>query len=82
MRRSTRREFVHRSLAPFAAAAGRSVIGLPPARLRAQPRTQVIVVGAGLAGLAAAYELHKLGYVVSVLEASHRPGGRVHTRKP
>jgi len=44
---------------------------------------RVIVVGAGLAGLAAAYELVSLGHTVTVLEAQQRPGGRVHTlREP
>jgi monoamine oxidase len=43
----------------------------------------VVVVGAGLAGLAAAYELTALGHAVTVLEARDRPGGRVHTlREP
>ena len=40
---------------------------------------QVLVLGAGLAGLAAAYELKKAGYAVSVIEARTRPGGRVLT---
>jgi monoamine oxidase len=40
---------------------------------------QVVVLGAGLAGLCAAYELRKLGHTVSVLEAQTRPGGRVRT---
>jgi len=40
---------------------------------------QVLVLGAGLAGLAAAYELKKAGYAVTVLEARTRPGGRVLT---
>ena len=39
----------------------------------------VLVVGAGLAGLAAAYELSKSGFGVTVLEARSRPGGRVRT---
>jgi monoamine oxidase len=39
----------------------------------------VVVVGAGLAGLVAAYELLGAGHNVRVLEASHRPGGRVST---
>src|SRR5437762_4569757 len=40
---------------------------------------QVLVLGAGLAGLAAAYELKKAGYAVAVIEARTRPGGRVLT---
>jgi monoamine oxidase len=40
---------------------------------------QVLVLGAGLAGLAAAYELKNAGYAVTVLEARSRPGGRVLT---
>jgi monoamine oxidase len=40
---------------------------------------RVIVAGAGLAGLVAAYELSELGHDVTVLEAASIPGGRVHT---
>ena len=36
----------------------------------------IIVLGAGLAGLAAAYELRKAGYKVTVLEYQNRGGGR------
>jgi monoamine oxidase len=39
----------------------------------------VVVLGAGLAGLSAAYNLMKNGYDVIVLEAQGRPGGRVYT---
>ena len=42
-------------------------------------REKVAVIGAGLAGLAAAYELDGLGYEVIVLEARMRAGGRVQT---
>ena len=44
---------------------------------------KVIVMGAGLAGLSAAYELTQAGHDVTVLEARTRAGGRVHTlREP
>jgi monoamine oxidase len=36
----------------------------------------VLVLGAGLAGMTAAWELRKAGYKVTVLEFNHRPGGR------
>ena len=41
--------------------------------------THVVILGAGVAGLCAAYELGKAGYVCTVLEARSRPGGRVWT---
>ena len=40
---------------------------------------RVIVIGAGLAGLTAAYELVHAGFDVQVFEARERVGGRVHT---
>ncbi|MDP3718986.1 MAG: FAD-dependent oxidoreductase [Acidobacteriota bacterium] len=43
------------------------------------PRRTVLVFGAGLAGLTAAYELTKARHTVTVLEARDRPGGRVLT---
>ena len=47
------------------------------------PAKKVLVLGAGMAGLVAAYELTQLGHDVTILEARTRPGGRVHTlREP
>ncbi len=37
---------------------------------------EVLILGAGLAGMAAAYELGKLGYKCTILEARERAGGR------
>src|SRR5271170_6261254 len=36
----------------------------------------VLILGAGLAGMTAAFELRKAGYKVAVLEFNRRPGGR------
>jgi monoamine oxidase len=47
------------------------------------PARKVLILGAGMAGLVAGYELTKLGHDVTILEARSRPGGRVHTlREP
>lgn len=40
---------------------------------------QVVVVGAGISGLAAAWRLRQQGIEAVVLERSQRPGGRIHT---
>ena len=51
-----------------------------PIDLSGAPRgASVLVLGAGLAGLVAAYELHRAGYKVTVLEYNHRAGGRAWT---
>jgi monoamine oxidase len=48
-----------------------------PIRLEGDPKgASVIVLGAGLAGMTAAYELDQAGYKVQVLEYNMRPGGR------
>jgi len=64
-----------------AAAAAHAEPALVDSQAAVSPGTsrQVLVLGAGLAGLAAAYELKKAGYAVTVLEARTRPGGRVLT---
>jgi monoamine oxidase len=47
------------------------------------PAKKVLILGAGMAGLSAGYELTQLGHNVTILEARMRPGGRVFTlREP
>jgi monoamine oxidase len=48
----------------------------PPQLAGARPGASVIVLGAGLAGMLAAYELSKAGYQVRILEYQARAGGR------
>jgi monoamine oxidase len=48
----------------------------PPVLSGARPGTSVLVLGAGLAGMLAAYELRRAGYSVRVLEFQNRSGGR------
>ena len=91
----SRREFLTRVgqaggfSAAFVAMQG---LGLMPARALAVPRldlapglgkgTKVAILGAGIAGLVAAYEMKALGFDCTVLEARHRPGGRSWTVRP
>lgn len=48
----------------------------PPNLQGARPGAKVIVLGAGLAGMLAAFELRKAGYQVQILEFQNRAGGR------
>ena len=48
-----------------------------PIDLSGVPRgASVLILGAGMAGMTAAYELRNAGYSVQVLEYNARPGGR------
>ena len=77
----SRRDFVKRS---GLALGGLSLSpDLSWAEQEAEPRhasgKRVVILGAGLAGLAAGWELRSAGHAVTILEAQLHPGGRVHT---
>lgn len=83
----TRRQLMQRvgamagSAAVYAVAAALGVAPSPAnaqtlALRSARPGKKVIVLGAGVAGLLAAWELENAGYETELLEASHRIGGR------
>ena len=88
----TRRRFFE-SLAAFGgvslAMAGMDALGFgfasaqtAPPKLEGDSKgTKVVVLGAGLAGMTAAYELTKAGYQVQVIEARSFAGGRCQTAR-
>ena len=84
----SRRRFLHHlSVGTVALGTGLHALSTPAAAkpLAGTPSQQksVLVLGAGLAGLAAAWELSDAGHDITVLEARMRPGGRVWTlREP
>ena len=53
--------------------------GPPDLSSNAGEGTSVVILGAGLAGLTACYELQRAGYDCMVLEARSRAGGRTWT---
>src|SRR5437764_5583690 len=58
-----------------------SRVNAPPALSGSGKGKKVAILGAGLAGMTAAYELSKLGYQVEVLEARPFAGGRCQTAR-
>jgi monoamine oxidase len=88
----TRREFLYRAAAVGGTALllntmnawGMGIasrVHAPPALTGSGKGKKVVVLGAGLAGMTAAYELGKLGYEVEVLEARPFAGGRCQTAR-
>src|SRR5947207_6516995 len=84
--RTNRRTFLKTSALAAAGAATFNLPSVSGAWLKFERRfapKRIIVIGAGLAGMSAAYELGQAGHNVTVLEARMRAGGRVQTlREP
>lgn len=79
----TRRQFLRRSAIAVATASlsAPPISGAVSSIILSGPARKVLILGAGMAGLVAGYELSKLGHNVTILEARTRPGGRVHTMR-
>jgi len=75
-----RREFLH-ATALLGGALALPNDSFSVAEKPARPK-HVLVIGAGFAGLAAAYKLKQRGIRVTVLEARNRVGGRVYSHNP
>jgi monoamine oxidase len=73
----SRREMLRASLAIGTGLLLSNTHSLAASVTRPTASKHVVVVGAGLAGLAAAHEFRSVGYKVTVVEARSRPGGRV-----
>lgn len=84
----TRRDFINQTSAAYSGLTAWGLLQSAPAQAfdlrrhntgEATQNRKIIILGAGLAGMSAAYELGKLGYDCTILEARARSGGRVWT---
>ncbi|MBI3194942.1 MAG: flavin monoamine oxidase family protein [Ignavibacteriae bacterium] len=80
----TRREFLQRTLLATSATVlyPNAVLAQSQRKIeRKGPSKKIIILGAGLAGLSAGYELTNAGHEVIIVEARTRPGGRLYTMR-
>lgn len=75
----SRRAFLKRSTAVGAGAFGASVLGWRSARPARAGSGNVVIIGAGLAGLTCAYRLAQHGIASTLYESRNRMGGRCWT---
>lgn len=76
--RISRRVLLHGGLA-VAGAAAATLAGDGGAFAQQRGRSPILVVGAGIAGLTAAYRLRQAGVRADIVEATNRVGGRIRT---
>jgi monoamine oxidase len=77
----SRREFINETAkAGLLIGAGSFVTSLAACKTQATENVKVAIIGAGIAGLNAAYQLKKKGIEASVFEADKKTGGRIFTK--
>jgi len=78
MSRINRRQFIRRSAIAAAGITLARSSAFAPIAFNPAPK-KIVIIGAGMAGLVAGYELSQLGHDITILEAQTRAGGRVQT---
>jgi len=78
MSRIDRRQFIRRSAIAAAGITLAQSSAFASIAIHPAPK-KIVIIGAGMAGLVAGYELSQLGHHITILEAQARAGGRVQT---
>jgi monoamine oxidase len=78
MSRIDRRQFIRRSAIAAAGITLAQSSAFASIAINPAPK-KIVIIGAGMAGLVAGYELSQLGHDITILEAQTRAGGRVQT---
>src|SRR4030095_3715345 len=78
MSRIDRRQFIRRSAIAAAGITLAQSSAFASIAINPAPK-KIVIIGAGMSGLVAGYELTQLGHDITILEAQTRAGGRVQT---